>query len=235
MKITIFIPTYIFKSSYLRETEIECVGTGDENDPVIIEPSENLPLSFVVRNSSLFIVIRNVDIYNISLRMSRNIVVKDCKLTNSHLANCSTIEYRNTIITKFMPIYNCNNIQVKDCKIGKLKFYQSNSNVIKNCTIAKIKTTRSNDNIFESISLPEAQLNKLEKTRFGEVADRIKLKSLVVSLIIFFLVVILLPKLAFNTYMELPLIFILLGVFVFLFYFSDVIRLVAQKRTKRTS
>ena len=125
--------------------------TGTEDDPVIIEQSEKLPLSFVVRNSSLFIEIRNVNIYYISLRTSRNILVKDCKLTRSELGHCSKIEYRNTVVSKSMSIYTTNNIQIKDCTIGKLKLNRSNSNIIKNCSIAKIKTTISKDNVFESI------------------------------------------------------------------------------------
>jgi hypothetical protein len=232
MKIAIYVIRYAGRYPNWKRFLIECKGTGTENDPVIIEPSMNLPQAFKIQDSDLFINIKNCNLQSLIIRSSQNIKLKSCRFKFSILNYCSKIEVENLICSKYLQVNYCTNIRIEGCNIKKLKVYQSNSNIIKNCIIAKLKSTSSNDNIYESISIPEDKLKKLEKNHF---VDRIKLKSLIVFLILFFAVIIFLPKLAFNTYMELPLIFILLGVFVFLFYLVDIIKSIIENRINRTS
>ncbi|MBA7535403.1 hypothetical protein ES705_27656 [subsurface metagenome] len=139
-----------FNALSWSEIVTDCKGTGTKEDPVIIEPSEDLPRVIYLRNYNVHIHIRNLKKRFISLSFCSNIILKDCQLKYCDVLNCSNIKIDALSIGKLIRLNSSRDIQIKDSNIGKIKLDQSNSNTIRNCTIKKIINIMSSDNLFES-------------------------------------------------------------------------------------
>lgn len=146
---------YKLKATWNRvsyeEILLDCVGSGNEEDPAIIEPSEYLPDSFSIFNSNTFINIRNCIKRFIGFKLSQNISLKDCKINNCLVDNSSKINIKNVIIDNYLKVHSSDHIYITDSNIKKLKLKQASSNIIKNCNIQKIKEIKGFSNTFQDI------------------------------------------------------------------------------------
>jgi len=138
-------------------------GSGTEIDPVIIEPSENLPHEFMVEESNLFIIVRNCYLGRVGFHKCQNIKIENCNIWILYISNCSKVFVNKSTIRRTLSFWENNNIKLEDCDINRVKFIRSNSNTIKNCTINKIKYVYGNDNIFEANIIPEKHLTRIIK------------------------------------------------------------------------
>jgi len=138
-------------------------GSGTETDPVIIEPSENLPHEFMVEESNLFIIVRNCYLGRVGFHKCQNVKIEDCNIWILYISNCSKVLVNKSTIRGTISLWESSNIKFEDCDINRVKFIRSNSNIIKNCTVKKIRYIYGNDNIFEANIIPEKHLTKIMK------------------------------------------------------------------------
>ncbi len=143
MKFTIARLVVTFRARNLVRLEIECKGSGTEEDPLIIEPSESLPDSFHIIRSHLFVIVKNCKRDFISLNSCTNITITKCNFKNCVIKNCNDINIKDTSISNNLKIYDCMDIKIEDSIIKNLKCKRSNSTNIRNCTIGKIRGVRS--------------------------------------------------------------------------------------------
>jgi hypothetical protein len=78
MKIKIYKKIFSLKWYFFKEIELECKGEGTEQNPIIIEPTLDLPQDFDVRNNHLYINIINCKCHYISINNCKNITIEDC-------------------------------------------------------------------------------------------------------------------------------------------------------------
>ncbi|MFX1488508.1 MAG: hypothetical protein ACFFBI_05130 [Promethearchaeota archaeon] len=231
------IPIYVLKTigyyiDYI-EKSLECKGKGTEEDPVIIEPSEDLPKSFKIKNSNLFIIVRDCTLRALNFDSCKNVKLENCEFIQSTLVKCSNFRIINLTYTKKLKLNFSNDIIIEDCNIKRLDIYRSNSNVIRDCNISKLKHIRSDNNNFKANELPESQKKHIEKSRYSDLIDKLSLKYFIAFVVILVFVVIFLPKLTFNTYLELPFILILFGVAISLFYYLATTTEIKQKKDEK--
>ena len=155
MKIPIYILGYIGKNPHYKKIILDFKGRGTRDDPIIIEPAENIPQSFDIRDLDLFINIRNCELQALSIDSCQNIKLENCIFKIILLKNCLGIDLKSIRLTKYLKLGDCLRIKIEDCIIKNLSIYHYNFNVIKNCVINKIKEVRSKENVFESIKIPE--------------------------------------------------------------------------------
>jgi hypothetical protein len=165
MNITIYQKVSSFNTIFWREIEIECRGAGTKEDPVIIEPSREIPKNSYLRDYNFFIHVKNLHQKYLSLTRCQNITLKDCQLKYCHVLNCSDIRIENLSITKLLRIYSSKDVYIQDSIIGKLKLNQSNSNTFKNCSFKQVNKTLSPDNVFESNTVSGKQVTEVKQRR----------------------------------------------------------------------
>ncbi|MFX1281351.1 MAG: hypothetical protein ACFFA3_18530 [Promethearchaeota archaeon] len=231
------IPIYILKTQYkyvlLKKIMLECTGTGTEDNPAIIEPSGNLPQSFRILNSNIYIDIVHCQIKSLLLANCQNIRVLNCTINYNIIEHCTKIEFKNVVANRKLQLFFCENIKIEECTIEKLKLNHSNSNIFKKSTINQLKKIRCKDNIFEANLVPEKLSLKLdESSRLRDLNDKLKLNILVPALIISSLVFLVILPLVTNSGLELSFFIIFLIILIPSLYLPEVAISIKKKKQK---
>ncbi|MFW9872715.1 MAG: hypothetical protein ACFFG0_06390 [Candidatus Thorarchaeota archaeon] len=176
MKIKISERDKFFILSY-RASWLECKGSGTEDDPVIIEPSADLPKDFIIRNSNLYIHIKNCTIPHLTLEKCKNVMVEGCTLSICVLHKCLNITVKNSSISNFLTVYVSHGNIIEDVTINKLNIHHSNSNLVKKCKIDNIIYKFSKDNKFQGNIFPEKLLAQWRKQDQKKKKKKSKLRN----------------------------------------------------------
>ena len=150
MKFLVHYDHVSFNAVQRRTIELDCEGDGTKDNPIIIEPSEQLPNIFIIHRSNLYVKIRNCE-NSILLNEVQNITIENCKSRWILVMVSSNVTLKDCQIRKFLRLRSCSNVTVEDCKITKIQFYDSSKNIIRNCIISKeIELSESEDNIIQN-------------------------------------------------------------------------------------
>jgi hypothetical protein len=229
MKITIYRKKVTPNALSFYGIEIECIGTGTMEDPVVIEPAETIPESIYLRDYSLFIQIRNLDKRYISLNRCQNITLKDCRLKYFDVFNSSNIKVENLSVTKLFRLFYSRDMLIEDSRIGKIKLKQSSSNTFKNCSFNKIKKILSNDNDFELITILGKQVSKDEERRFKDFAYKWNLTSLIYAIVLYVILFFFVP---YILDFDVPIPFLIGSGVIFIFWYILAIIMRRRKLVK---
>ena len=191
---------YYYHAAQQRSLELDCEGDGTKDNPIIIEPSEHLPMAFHIFRSKLHVKIQNCET-SINLNSAQNITIKNCKSKAISVTLSSNITLKDCTIGRYLELRSSSNVNVEDCEISKIKFYNSSKNSIRNCIITKgIKLTDSEDNTIRNNIYPDITLEK----RIREKSQNVLLKprnlrylSWLIILIGFIVIFTILPNLVF--------------------------------------
>ena len=150
MKFLVHYHHISFNAVQQRTIELDCEGDGTKDNPIIIEPSEQLPNLFMIHRSNLYVKIRNCE-NSIHLNVVQNITIENCNSRSILVLVSSNVTLKDCQIRKFLRLRSCSNVTVEDCKITKIQFYDSSKNIIRNCVISKeIELSESEDNIIQN-------------------------------------------------------------------------------------
>lgn len=150
MKFLVHYDHVSFNAVQRRTIELDCEGDGTKDNPIIIEPSGQLPNIFIIHRSNLYVKIRNCE-NSILLLEVQNITIENCKSRWILVMLSSNVTLKDCQIRKFLRLRSCSNVTVEDCKITKIQFYDSSKNIIRNCIISKeIELSESEDNIIQN-------------------------------------------------------------------------------------
>ncbi|MFW9877747.1 MAG: hypothetical protein ACFFG0_32060 [Candidatus Thorarchaeota archaeon] len=136
-------------------------GDGSIDNPVKIEPIEEIVNPFELKRTKQYVVIRNCSFNMVFLTKCRNIIIDSCKINILDLTSCSAIEIRNTSIKNDLILSICKIIKIEGCSIAKFIIRISHSNIVKNCIIQIIENESSRGNTFVKNVIPERELLKL--------------------------------------------------------------------------
>jgi hypothetical protein len=152
MKLSIMVPSKYSPKPIPHAAELECEGSGTEQDPAIISPSEHLPDQFRILNSNIFIKIVDCDIGSITLINCSNVSISSCKFRVLYFQNSSKMRIKNVELNKSL-IYESSELEFEGCSFKKLKLRQSRELGFVNCSIVKLKETESSDVVFKESSV----------------------------------------------------------------------------------
>ncbi|MFW9873738.1 MAG: hypothetical protein ACFFG0_11590, partial [Candidatus Thorarchaeota archaeon] len=191
MKYSIYVQYTLGTMPQIRIIELECKGTGTEENPIIIEPSDKIPQGFFLKDSNLHILIRNFNSnkYGISIIYCKNVNFEDCLLSSCILNNSSHINIRN-VSTDYLKISYCSYTDVKESVFKRVKIRNSTLNIsFLNCTINRIRKSHTRGINFENTKILKIYTYKSIKYIFSDYKPAIFIIIIVAgSALIFFLV-----------------------------------------------
>jgi len=114
MKITLTIIKAGAVGPIYEKKEVECKGSGTETDPVIIEPSEDLPkYQLLLEDYDIFITIQNCYLERIYLDSCQNVRIENCNVWSITIQNCSKVFMNESIIRRTLTLWESNHV---DCQ-----------------------------------------------------------------------------------------------------------------------
>ena len=120
-------------------------GLGKEDNPYLIEETNDLPEMFYVSRVKSYVKIRNRKFNVLNLFY--------CK--NFHLENC---------VFRKLTLINCKNFKINSCEIQILNLLRAKNNNFTDSTIEKIFNDFSSANIFRSCTFSSNAKSKIYKT-----------------------------------------------------------------------
>jgi len=151
--------------------ELECEGSGTEQDPAIITASEQLPGFFRIMDTHLYINMVNCHTSVIMGRCS-NISIINCKFKLLALEVCTKMKIRDCII-KSSSVRSSSELEFEGCSFKKLKITKSMNLDFTNCSIAKLKEIESRDVAFKDSSIQEKKEKAKMSNKVHYIADTI--------------------------------------------------------------
>ncbi len=167
--------------------EIECTGTGTENDPIIIIPSEKLPKDnlliiinncpskkiYLVKCKYITINASNNDV-EIIIRNSSDIIVKDhLKIKYLSILDSQNIEVKYNLVSS-LEIFDYKELEINNCSINS-NFELSGCFGVKiyECSISKLKFHRSYNNLIKDCTIMSlknihSRANKFEHNKLPQ-------------------------------------------------------------------
>jgi hypothetical protein len=147
--------------------EFDCKGKGTEDDPLIVDASLNLPESFEINESEVYINITNCTISKLKISVSRNISFIDCYIDWFEISGCTKIRITNTV-SGVIGLEMCNDCFLENCDIARtFAIVNSSNNIIRNCSIKERFEynlfNRCKDNVFENNQISNKLLHKIEE------------------------------------------------------------------------
>ena len=173
MKIVIY-KDYFKKEWKKKEIELEFKGSGTEEDPIVIESSENLPRSIEIFESTYKIIMKDFtnssggyddEITWVSLFFSENLSIENCVMDNLYFHSSSHIKIKN-LTCRNLILSECQECILEDCHIEEtLAIVKSGDNKIKKCVIdykfIYNLHHQCRENIFENNQIPEEYLDSI--------------------------------------------------------------------------
>ena len=150
MKILIIVPP-ITQFSSIKRVELDCEGSGTEQDPAIITASEQLPGFFRIIDTHFYINIVNC-YTSIIISNCTNISIINCKFKLLAFEKCAKMKIRDCII-KSSSAWISSELEFEGCSFKKLKIHQSRVLNFTNCSIAKLKEVESRVVTFKNTSI----------------------------------------------------------------------------------
>ncbi len=167
--------------STTKEIELDCEGKGQENDPLVIKPSNRIPTHFYLKNSTIYVKIlgfksKAIKLHNckkitisqcefkaLRLHNCKNIIISQCEFKTLKICGCSEIHVDNSNFLKIIDIvpilcksdlreYWCHDMRFHKCFINRLKIPRySSSNIFNNCEINRIKNSHYNPKLESKV------------------------------------------------------------------------------------
>ena len=196
----------------INKLEIECSGTGTIEDPIIIDNSVQLPSSFEIEGSELYIHIKNLKLeHNFAISKSRNITIENCEFYHHTCLSSS-----NLIIKKCFFVNSLfrlvENSEFQDSIFGRIAMEDFHDNIFKKCEIDRIGWgSKSWDNKFEDCDIA---LNAIVKLEQGITEKNFRIYFLSILLIVLGIFLVLIIYREFESFLILA--FIILMIFTFL-------------------
>ncbi len=130
----------IFDRIKSEKVDIPCNGKGTIDDPFIIVPSDLLPRDFELKelHDDYFVIRDILDLNNIDISSSKNILIDNCMLNHLTLSSCSETTINKSYIVNDMMLNDCVDIHIENCEIMKMVLNKSRGDHYKNCNIHKI-------------------------------------------------------------------------------------------------
>ena len=119
-------------------------GSGSEDDPIVVEPSEIFPNHFKIKESSLYIIFSRFTISYITFDNCQNITIEKGS-------------FDNITFTK------CHDMKLVKCLITFVLFVHSHYCVVDDCYIKRIQNVNSRAFTFQNNKLPAKFLKKPHK------------------------------------------------------------------------
>lgn len=89
---------------------------------------------------------RQMFLHNFEISKGENVILDNSEIRFLNLRNCSNTMIINSIIKKRLFLYNCNNLEIENCKIHAFHVSDTNHNIKVKNTIIKKTTDGSKDN-----------------------------------------------------------------------------------------
>ena len=205
MKLRIDVLTSLNPRGPLSKTvELECEGSGTEQDPAIITTSEHLPDGFRIYDSNLFINIVNCELSHIIMGNCRNISLNNCKIRYIGFGSFVKMRIKNSNFKK-SHILSSRELEFDTCSFMKLKIFRSSYLGFTKCSFVKLIDIENTEVFFKESSIQELK----EKDRTQEMM--IYTGGLILT-VVGLIVIILFPDLIFF-----GLVLIVYWIMVFLF------------------
>ncbi len=155
-----------------EEFEIECKGSGTKDDPATIDSSSIFPEGNIdIVESELYIVIKDLDIKLLTLRHTKNIVMKNCRFTSLMMVDCNYLTIEDSRIY-FLRWFGNQNCLVKDSVTEELiRLYKCSHNTFINCEFWNFFTVHEKycrENKFENCDFSGTLFNPT-KDAFEEI------------------------------------------------------------------
>jgi hypothetical protein len=139
LKFTIYRYYAFGKLILTEDIVIECIGAGTKENPLIIESSKRIPENFFLKDSKIYLKIKNLKSNHISLLSCINVSVEDCHMNKIYIIESHDIDIRNSII-QFLKISKSSHVFSTESSFERVKIKNSLSQVsFKECTINRIK------------------------------------------------------------------------------------------------
>lgn len=140
---------------YQKAVNEKWIGNGTSENPFIIESTHSLSDKSVIKNTSLYILIKNCTFKSLILKKCKNLKFEGCTFEVLALSKCSRITLDNCSFKTNLELRYSHNLYIQDSHIPFLIFSMCYENRFKTCTINRIYNHFSRANIFENIDTPE--------------------------------------------------------------------------------
>ncbi len=206
--------TYSENDIYQKAISEQWSGKGTSEDPFIIESSHSFPHQTLLKDSALFILVKNCTFKYLALKRCKHVRFEGCVFAVLQLLKCSEIIITNCTFKMRLDLITSHDSYIRDSLIPFLRFGKSYKNHFKACTITQIANHFSRANIFEDINTPMQDFNNI----MSETPYKYYLRHIgfigggVISLISAF-------SLSFNSYSDLIYWSLIPGLFVMAFVF----------------
>jgi len=127
-----------------KTIEIECEGSGTEEDPLILEVSDNFPkYRLMIFNQKKFLVIKGFILPYLHLDSCKNVIIEDCEFNLVRILHSSDIGINKVSASDSFGILDCTNISINNCFIATLGIVKSKNSLIEQSHIFRYKEIRS--------------------------------------------------------------------------------------------
>lgn len=146
-------------------------GDGTLENPILIETTSSLPKHLQIRESDLYIQIKDCVLNSLILKKCQNITISKCEFHDLKLEKSSTIEISDSKFNNALGLIKSQHIRIQDCNIKKLSLTLSHNNSISNCRIEDATNDFSRANTFKDLKFAEKSekyLKELLKSTFSK-------------------------------------------------------------------
>jgi len=216
---------------------IDCKDKGTKDNPILIEPLEEIPKNFIVRGYKYYIVIKGFKSSYILIENCQNILIEETELNRLRIERCSKITIRNFTCVSRLTLYRCRNVSIENSFIARLRLFKSSDNSIRNNFIVRLKEIDSKNNQLELNDIRKVQMSK----SFNYWASEYQTRCAFLFMLFFAIIILSIPfMLGADTAMRwiiaiipFSLLGIFLGVCVVMMIYLAAIRPILNKHNER--
>lgn len=143
---------YSEEDIYQKAMDENWIGNGTLDNPYIIDSTHSFADKSVIKNSSLYILIKNCTFVSFILNRCKNLTFEQCTFEFLALSKSSKITLKNCSFKDSLELIYVNNSYIEDSFIPFLIFSMCYENHFKTCTVTRIYNHSSRANIFENIN-----------------------------------------------------------------------------------
>ncbi|MCJ7651369.1 MAG: hypothetical protein MUP85_22400 [Candidatus Lokiarchaeota archaeon] len=150
----VFILYYYSKS--IRKIDVSIYqGKGTKNDPIIINSISSIssyPILFRMKN--LNIVLKNLELDDLGIFYSKNIIIENCYFKDIHIYKSEEIEVKDSSISKSLSVSNCIKVSIDSSEIWQLELNRNLFSIYQNNHIDNIvhisKEKPNSNNVYRN-------------------------------------------------------------------------------------
>jgi hypothetical protein len=139
------------KERFLNIEQFSKEGDGTIENPILIDPSSSFPENLQIRESDLYIQIKDCSIHTLILKNCKNVTISKCQFHDLRLEKSTIVEVDDSRFQKALVVLNSKFIKIKDCSINLLSLTHSHNNTISNCVIEDAMNEYSRANSFQNL------------------------------------------------------------------------------------